>query len=58
MMIFAHDFSMPAADPRSCDVASWSTGGLRRSNIVLGLGIVLNKQETQAYTDPSKAFIA
>lgn len=57
MSTFAHDFSMPAADLRACALASWSVGGLRRSNIVLGLGID-SKQETQAYTNPTKAFIA
>jgi len=57
MMIFAHDFSMPTGALRACGATSWSTGGLRRSNIVLGLGID-SKQETQAYTNPSKAFIA
>lgn len=57
MLIFAHDFSMPTGALRACGAASWSTGGLRRSNIVLGLGID-SKQETQAYTNPSKAFIA
>jgi len=57
MSTFAKDFSMPAADPRSCDVASWSIGGLRHSKLVLGLGIA-TKQETQAYTNPNKAFIA
>ena len=52
MSTFANDFSMPAADLRSCDAASWSIGGLRHSKLVLGLGIEV-KQETQAYTNPT-----
>jgi hypothetical protein len=58
MSTFAKTYSMPAADHRPC--ASWSVEGLRgrrSSNIVLGLGIAL-KQETQAFTNPHKAFIA